>query len=229
MSYSKALMSPDGKTIFVGVDHDSAFRMQPAILKEITNTGKSVGFWYEGDGSDKDKIARIPWKGSWDELVESNSSDFYYALFSNSKEGTSKMISRLVNPNQTIFDVLANAGSSIAHEALKDNASPKKLEAFLIDVGGGLFPEAKGRMATSVALKAFLQKGTALMWPENWSSSPTKASRIAVRANKARLNTIIQKPGVFFLGKDHLKTLQGMRKDLVAVNHKTIKGLNHGY
>jgi hypothetical protein len=228
MAYSKALVSPDGRTIFVGVEHDAIFKMQPSLFKKILDSGKSIGFWYEGDGSDKDKIGRIPWKGSWDDLVESGSSDFYYTLFSNSISGTSKMIARLVNPNQTIFDVLADAGGSVAHEALRGSASPRKLEAFLIDVGGGLLEEAKNRIATQVALKAFFQKGTALMWPNNWSSAPTKASRVALRANKTRLNTILQRPGVFFLGKDHLKTLQSMRKDLVFMKHNTTKGLNHG-
>jgi hypothetical protein len=214
MSYSKALISQDGNTIFVGVQHDANFKIQPNLLKEILDTGKSVGFWYEGDGSDKDKIGNIPWKGSWDKLIDSDSSDFYYTIFSNSKAGTSKMVDRLVNPNQTIFDVLVNAGSSVAHEALRGSTSPKKLEAFLIDVGGGLLQEAKNRMASLVSLRAFIKKGTALMWPDNWSSAPTKASRVALRANKIRLNTILQRQGVFFVGKDHLKTLQSMQRNL---------------
>jgi hypothetical protein len=228
MAYSKALTSPDGRTIFVGVDHDADFKMHPSLFKKILDSGKSVGFWYEGDGSDKSKIGKLPWKGSWDNLVKSNSSDFYYALFSNSLAGTSRMIAELTNPNKTIFDAIVDAGDSVAHEALRGNTSLRKLEAFLIDVGGSLLQEAKSRMATPVALKAFFKKGAGLMWPDNWRSAPTKASRVAIRANKTRLNTILQRPGVFFLGKDHLKTLQSIRKDLVFMQHDTAKGLNHG-
>lgn len=218
MQHIQSLSSPDKETIFIGVNHNSTFKLPQSVVGVVVDCGKRNGFWYEGNGGDKEKIEKqiqqVKWSGSWDNFVKSGSSDFYYTLFSNSKSGTDKIINSIKDNNKTILSALVSAGDLITHEALKGNSSQSKLKTFLSDCGGGLLHDAEVKHASVVALRSFIRKGESMMWPSNWRDNETSASKIAIRANNIRLHAILNRHGVFFLGKDHLQTLKMMRKDL---------------
>jgi hypothetical protein len=215
---AQVLVSPEMVTVFVGVRHGATFTAPATVATYIRQVGNKVGFWYEGGGGDKAKIEQrlgpIKWAGSWDDFVKSDSSDFYYALFSNSKEGTAALVDRVADPAETILQALDNAGHRIAHEALHGKTTPAKLADFLRKCGSGLLTTAEKTPATRAALLAFIRRGEALMWPFNWRSSPNAASRVANRANELRLEAILDRAGVFFLGRDHITTLQDMSPSL---------------
>lgn len=212
------LSTPDETLTVVGVKHDAPFVLPHKCVVHIKRAGKQHGFWYEGDGGDRAKIERrlgdVPWSGSWDKAVKSDSSDFYYALFSNSKDGTRVLVQRIASTDKTILAALTGAGDSIAHEALHGKATSAKLIEFLRACGGGLLAEAQKTAASKAALLSFIQRGEALMWPENWRASPNAASKVANNANKIRLTSILNKQGVFFVGADHLDTLRTMNSKL---------------
>jgi hypothetical protein len=222
MSKSWVLASPDNETVFVGVSHDGGFRLPPRVAAFVIDVGQKQGFWYEGDGGDNAKVlgqlGRVRWSGSWDGLVKSTSSDFYYTLFSNSKSGTKRVLDKLVNPDLSIIEALNKAGDGIAHEAIHGKTTPGKLKSFLSDCGAGLLESAKSLPANRLALNMFVRKGERVMWPANWRDAPTAASRVAKRANETRLQTILRKPGVYFLGADHLEYLRRMRGDLKIIS-----------
>jgi ubiquitin len=194
------------------------------MKRRLREIGARFGFWYEGSGGDKDEIADmldgIRWSGSWDKLVRSDSSDFYYALFSNSSEGTAALIKRVADITKTIFDAIVDAKDGAAHEAIHGKTGARKFEAFLADCGGGLLSMAKNQAATAKNLQAFIRKGARMMWPADWRSNPTAASRVALRANKTRLAAIQRRPGVYFLGADHLQTLRAMDSTLRSLRAK---------
>ena len=215
---AKCLISQDKKSIYVGMDHNAEFQVSPLVADQLLATGKKYGFWYEGGGGDADKVKRvlgnISYEGSWDKLLKSDSPAFYYAMFSNSKKGTSELINKLEAPSKTVLDVLVEAGDKVAHEALQGRTSNSKLVSFLQECSPSLLTFAKTKQATKSSLKEFFTKGEALMWPSNWREGPTSASRLALEANKTRLKTIIDREGVFFLGADHLQTLRSMAPKL---------------
>ena len=215
------LTSPDGETMMVGVNHNAKFTVPAKLAAIILATGNKNGFWYEGGGGDKAKIAEklgpISWSGSWDRLIKSESSDFYYALFSNSKAGTEALINRVSDPTATILTALDKAGDRIVHEALHKKTSPTKLIEFLRGCGGGLLAMAEKMPAKKPEMLAFIRRGEELMWPDNWRDSPNSASRIANQANRIRLDAIINRRGVFFLGSDHIPTLRLMSRSLRPV------------
>jgi len=225
---AKGLVSPDGKSIYVGVNHDAEFKVPRSIAEQLLSTGDRYGFWYEGNGGDRDKVGKalgnIPYKGSWDELLESKSPIFYYAMFSNGTQGTLKLINKLEEPSKTILEVLEKAGDGVAHEALHGYTSKAKLRSFLQEVSPSLLLSAEKTKATKPALKEFFAKGESLMWPSNWREGPTSASRLALKANKARLQTILARDGVFFLGEDHLQTLKSINPNLKLLAKVTQDG-----
>jgi hypothetical protein len=217
VSAPRVLASEDGAAVFVGINHDAPLDMPPWIVRRVLDAGRQSGFWYEGGGGDRAKITKklgaVSWKGSWDDLVKSDSGDFYYALFSNSKAGTAAVVDRVADPSKSILDALVAAGDEIAHEALRGKVGRRKLIAFLGDCGAGLL-RAADAPATKAGLRAFIRQGERVMWPDNWRSGPTAASRVALRANKIRLDTILGRCGVYFLGGDHIPTLRTMHQAL---------------
>jgi len=210
----RVIASPGDGSVFVGVKHGTPFQIPPWMARRVLDAGRRSGFWYEGGGGDRADIAKrlgpIAWRGSWDDLVKSDSSDFYYALFSNSKAGTAAVIKKVADPAVLILDALNDAGDAVVHEVLHGNTSRRKLVAFLDDCGAGLLRTAETMKATEDRLRAFIVRGERSMWPSTWRSGPTAASRVALRANKIRLDAIIRRKGVYFLGSDHVATLLEM-------------------
>lgn len=225
---ARSLVSPDGKSIYIGVNHNTDFGLPRSVQDRVLDTGEAYGFWYEGNGGDADKVKKvlgnIKYDGSWDTLLNSKSPAFYYVLFSNSKKGTADLITKLKDPSKTILEVLSAAGDKVAHEALKGSTSKEKLIEFLQECSPALLQFATQTAATKQALKEFFAKGEALMWPSNWRSGPTAASRVALKANKARLEVILKRKGVFFLGEDHLQTLKAMDPNLKFLTEASSNG-----
>lgn len=212
------LESGDGDSLFVGVNHGGQLFIPKLIIPKLMQVGNKFGFWYEGNGADRSliekKIGDVKWSGSWDKLLTSNSSDFYYGLFSNSEDGTKKLVQSIEDKTKTILEALVGAGDSITHEAIHGKATKGKLIKFLNDCGSGLLDAAVKNRADKATLMAFINKGEKVMWPKDWRNEPTFASRVAARANKKRLENIMNRKGVYFLGSDHIQTLRLMNKDL---------------
>lgn len=216
--YSEVLSSPDNRMMFVGVPHGSAPVVAPNTVQQVKSVGAENGFYYEGNGDDREHVNRsfgpINYRGSLDNLVnvpDGSRSNFLYTMFSNPPPQTDAMVRRLTG-SSSILDALDANRDDVAHEAVRGRLTRDDIVTFLRDTG---LQDYADRPATERDLRSFVDRGSSLMWPDNWEEFPNPAGRVAQAAAQQRLRSLTERgSGVYFLGQDNLRLLQSVDPSL---------------
>lgn len=213
------LSSPDGRLMIVGVQHGASPDIPGQMRDRIRSVGEQQGFYYEGNGGDRDPVAHafgdLAYRGSWDAMVTapaSNRAPFLYTLFSNPPSAMAGMVDRLAQPSGTIADSLYANRDHISHEAVRGQLTRDDITEFLRRSG---FEGDANKPASRENIQGLLQRGEAQMWPDNWQDFPNPAGKLAQEAESHRLQSVIDRgAGVYFMGRDNLPLMQRLNPEL---------------
>jgi len=201
---------------YIGSDHGKSIGLAASDEQKIKSLAEKYGVWYEGAGGDiaADKKMfgdKSAYKGSWDDVFSKSIKDypheFLYTVFTNI--AVNKQADSIEDPKKTLFESIMNAQKKVGY--FKDRRfNSDTLRMFLksCSESGRDFLAMSQQKATASNVMRFLKLGEQRMWPDNWAQYPNPAGKLMRKAEDMRIRFLKDAPpGVYVVGKDHLKLL----------------------
>lgn len=206
--------------VIVGVPHGRKIPLATDIERHIRSIGDTYGYWYEGNGGDKESFP-AKYRGSWDtemaKDIDGFPPEFASAMFGNAN--MDRQIRMVTDLGKTIFESLLNHGSKLSplegRQFTKDT-----LTTYLTNISDSStdFLSMAKRIATKGYTEKFFRAGVAKTFPTNWTEFPYKAGKEMKKVIDRRDKFVLdQDRGAYFIGAGHLLNMKKLDSSLEII------------